>query len=90
MRYAYEPARLATAIADNTILTQEDDTVVAMTVAFGAMLGLLVQGNRLDAGISDKLMKLVKSGELPFHEKVVFPVEKEDFRIIEPSINQIS
>ena len=67
VRYACEPARLATAIADNTILTQEDDTVVAMTVAFGAVLGLLVQGNRLDAGISDKLMKLVKSGELPFH-----------------------
>lgn len=67
VRYAFEPARLATAIADNTILTQVDDTVVSMTVAFGAVLSLLVQGNRLDAGISDKLMKLVTSGELPFH-----------------------
>nr|WP_320015152.1 ADP-ribosylglycohydrolase family protein [uncultured Desulfobacter sp.] len=67
VRYAFEPAQLATAIVDNTILTQVDDTVVSMTVAFGAVLGLLVQGNRLNAGISDKLMKLVKSGELPFH-----------------------
>jgi ADP-ribosylglycohydrolase len=67
VRYAFEPARLSTAIADNTILTQVDDTVVSMTVAFGAVLSLLVQGNRLDAGISDKLMQLVKSGKLPFH-----------------------
>nr|WP_320191564.1 ADP-ribosylglycohydrolase family protein [uncultured Desulfobacter sp.] len=67
VRYAFEPARLASAITDNTILTQVDDTVVSMTVAFGAVLSLLVQGNRLDADISDKLMKLVKSGELPFH-----------------------
>jgi len=67
VRYAFEPARLATTIAENTLLTQKDDTIVSMTVAFGAVLSLLVQGNRLDADISDKLMTLVKSGELPFH-----------------------
>jgi ADP-ribosylglycohydrolase len=67
VRYAFEPARLATTIAENTLLTQKDDTIVSMTVAFGAVLGLLVQGNRLDTDISDKLMTLVKSGELPFH-----------------------
>lgn len=67
VRYAFDPARLASAIVDNTLLTQVDDTVVSMTVAFGAVLSLLVQGNRLDADISDKLMKLVKSGALPFH-----------------------
>jgi hypothetical protein len=38
-----------------------------MTVAFGAVLGQLVQGHPLDDGISTRLMKLVKSGELPFH-----------------------
>jgi hypothetical protein len=38
-----------------------------MTVAFGAVLGLLVQGHSLDADLSGKLMRLVKSGELPFH-----------------------
>jgi len=67
VRYALQPARLASAIADNAVLTQADDTVVSMTVAFGAVLGLLVQGYTLDAELSSKLMELVKSGELPFH-----------------------
>lgn len=67
VRYALQPAQLAQAITDNTVLTQVDDTVASMTVAFGAILGLLVQGNKLDSEISDKLMALVKSGELPFH-----------------------
>jgi ADP-ribosylglycohydrolase len=67
VRYAFQPDKLAAAISDNTILTQNDDTVVSMTVAFGAVLGQLVQGNRLDAELSAKLMKLVKSGALPFH-----------------------
>ena len=67
VRYAFHPDRLAGAITENTLLTQTDDTVVSMTVAFGAVLGLLVQGHRLDADLSGKLMQLVKSGELPFH-----------------------
>ena len=67
VRYAAEPRRLAEAIAANTVLTQADDTVVSLTVAFGAVLGMLVQGHRLDADLSGKLMGLVKSGELPFH-----------------------
>ena len=67
VRYAFQPAQLASAVAGNTILTQVDDTVVSMTVAFGAVLGLLVQGHTLDAKLSARLMKLVKNGELPFH-----------------------
>ena len=67
VRYALHPAKLAAAITANTILTQVDDTVISMTVAFGAVLGLLVQGHTLDADISVKLMKLVKNGELPYH-----------------------
>lgn len=67
VRYALQPDKLAEAISHNTILTQNDDTVVSMTVAFGAVLGQLVQGHKLDADISTKLMALVKSGELPFH-----------------------
>lgn len=67
VRYAAHPTRLAAAVAGNTVLTQKDDTVISMTVAFGAALGLLVQGNRLDRELSGKLMGLVKSGELPFH-----------------------
>ncbi|RUM91322.1 MAG: ADP-ribosylglycohydrolase family protein [Thiomicrospira sp.] len=67
VRYAFQPDKLAAAITQNAILTQEDETVVSMTVAFGAVLGLVVEGNRLDADISAKLMKRVKSGALPFH-----------------------
>jgi ADP-ribosylglycohydrolase len=67
VRYAAQPARLALAVADNAILTQTDDTIVSMTVAYGAVLGLLVQGHTLDTELSGKLMELVKGGELPFH-----------------------
>jgi ADP-ribosylglycohydrolase len=67
IRYALQPSKLAAAITANTLLTQTDDTVVSMTVAFGAVLGLLVQGHALDADLAGKLMRLVKSGELPFH-----------------------
>lgn len=67
VRYARNPARLAASIGANTLLTQSDATVMAMTVAFGAVLGLLVQGHPLDEQISAKLMTLVQSGDLPFH-----------------------
>jgi ADP-ribosylglycohydrolase len=67
VRYALQPSRLASCVAGNAILTQADDTVVSMTVAFSAVLSLLVQGHTLDKNISSKLMQLVKSGELPFH-----------------------
>ncbi|HEU4855383.1 MAG TPA: hypothetical protein VFS89_08905 [Nitrosospira sp.] len=38
-----------------------------MTVAYGAVLSLLVQGHKLDKNLSGKLMDLVKTGQLPFH-----------------------
>lgn len=67
VRYARHPGRLAAAVADNTVLTQSDATVVSLTVAYGAVLGMLVQGHPLDAALSGRLMALVNSGELPFH-----------------------
>lgn len=67
VRYALNPGRLAAAVASNTILTQVDDTVVSMTVAYGAVLGMLVQGHALNSHLSGKLMRLVNKGELPFH-----------------------
>lgn len=67
VRYAFQPHEFATTISDNTRLTQIDDTVVSMTVAYGAVLGLLVQGHVLDKSLSAKLMQLVKTGKLPFH-----------------------
>lgn len=67
IRYALRPSQLASAVTRNTLLTQTDGTVVAMTVAFAATLGMLVEGHALDGELSGKLMARVKSGELPFH-----------------------
>jgi len=67
VRYALEPAKLATAVAENAALTQADDLILSLTLAYGAVLGQLVQGHLLDTNISGRLMKLVKTGELPFH-----------------------
>lgn len=66
-RYANEPARVAETVSANCLLTQVDEAVVAMTTGYGCVLALLVQGEKLDATISDKLMDLVKRGELSFH-----------------------
>ena len=65
--YASSPRKAAEAVWSNTILTQSDEAIVAMTVAYGSVLAQLVAGEKLDAQISEKLMSLVKSGELPFH-----------------------
>lgn len=67
VRYALAPAELARAVTANTALTQTDGTVMAMTAAYGAVLGMLVEGHRLDTDTSDKLMARVKAGILPFH-----------------------
>ncbi|AKH38401.1 MULTISPECIES: ADP-ribosylglycohydrolase family protein [Nitrosomonas] len=67
VRYAFQPTQLAAAITSNTMLTQIDHTVVSMTVAYGAVLALLVQGHPLDIELSGKLMGLVKDDKLPFH-----------------------
>lgn len=66
-RYANEPAKVAQTISANCLLTQADEAIVAMTTAYGCVLGALVRGEKLDADLSDKLMALVKRGELPFH-----------------------
>ena len=67
VRYAFQPQELSAAISSNTRLTQIDDTVVTMTVAYGAVLGLLVQGHKLNRSLSGKLMRLARAGKLPFH-----------------------
>jgi len=67
VQYALKPKELAKNIAHNTFLTQVDDIAGSMTVAYGAVLAQLIQGEKLDSKISDKLMKLVKKGDLPFH-----------------------
>ncbi len=67
VRYARQPTELARQVAANTLLTQGDELVVAMTVAFCAVLGQLVQGHPFDTHLSSRLMGLVKRGDLPFH-----------------------
>jgi ADP-ribosylglycohydrolase len=66
-RYARTPAKVAETVSSNCRLTQADDAIVAMTTAYCCVLALLVQGEKLDPFLSDKLMALVKGGELPFH-----------------------
>lgn len=67
VRYAFSPLEMAAAISSNTRLTQNDETVVALTAAYGATLGLLVQGNKLDGSLSSKLLRLARARKLPFH-----------------------
>lgn len=66
-RYAKSPAKVAATVSANCLLTQSDEAIVAMTTAYACVLALLVNGEKLDPMISDKLMDLVKAGELPFH-----------------------
>ncbi len=67
VRYAFQPPEMAAAISGNTRLTQNDETIVALTVAYGSVLGLLVQGEKLDCSLSNKLMRLARARKLPFH-----------------------
>ncbi len=85
VRYARQPAELAKNVAANTVLTQTDPTVVAMTVAFGAVLGQLVQGHPLDTRLSTRLMALVKEGALPFHA-----VTSDDLQPPQPGVPEPS
>jgi ADP-ribosylglycohydrolase len=65
--YATSPTELAHSVVANTRLTQNDPAVMAMSLAYAAVLGQLVKGEKMGPDISMKLMNLVKSGELPFH-----------------------
>ena len=66
-RYAKRPAKVAETVSANCRLTQADEAIVAMTTAYCCVLGLLVQGEKLDPFLSDKLLELTKAGDLPFH-----------------------
>ena len=71
VRYATNPSKLASAVSSNTLLTQCDETINALTVAYGAVLGMLIQGHPLDQHLSSKLMQLVKDQTLPFHAMTI-------------------
>lgn len=65
--YAMQPKKMAEAVCSNMVLTQRDPTVVAMSVAYNAVLAQLVSGTLLTPQISATLLKQVHSGALPFH-----------------------
>lgn len=64
--YAGQPKLLSAAVYANTRLTQDDEMVLAHTLTFNAVLGLLIEGHALDGALSDKLLAQVDQGELPF------------------------
>lgn len=67
IRYAGAPDKLVEYAEANTTLTQYDETVVALSIAYCAVLGLLVSGERFDENISTTLAEMVDSGVFPFH-----------------------
>lgn len=66
VRHAGDPALMSQAIADNTALTQSSETMLSMGVAYGCILARLIQGDKLDEGISQHPMKWMAEGALAF------------------------
>jgi ADP-ribosylglycohydrolase len=66
-RYAGQPQTLAHSMVANCQLTQNDPAIVAMSLAYAAVLGELIAGAAMSPSISETLMRRVKAGELPFH-----------------------
>ena len=65
--YACDLKTMAAAVQRNARLTQHDETVLSLTVAFNAVLALLIRGKPLDGTISGELMSFAKSRDLPFY-----------------------
>ena len=69
VRFALNPSKLAHSAIANASLTQNDGTVLAMTVAYACVLGMLVEGHALDTQISDKLGYPVGGANAKIFEK---------------------
>jgi ADP-ribosylglycohydrolase len=65
--YAFDLKAMAAAVNRNARLMQNDATVLSLTVAFNAVLALLIQGHPLDENLSSTLMSSAKTGALPFY-----------------------
>lgn len=65
--YADDLHTMSLSIASNSMLTQSDELIASLSVAYNALLALLIQGESFDESISLKLMKEVNAGRLPFH-----------------------
>ncbi len=66
--FALQPKKMAEAACSNIILTQRDPAIVAMSVAFNAVLSQLISGVSLTPQMGARLMAQVSSGILPFHQ----------------------
>ena len=84
-RYAKDPAKVAKTVSANCVLTQADDAIVAMTTAYCCVLALLVLGEKLDPLLSDKLLDLVKQGDLPFYAVTTGKTRPPDPKNFNPS-----
>ena len=80
--YANKPAELVEHTESNMALTQSDETVLALSIAFCAMLGLVVTGQRFDEKITNTLEQMVDDGVLPFYRTTSskHPGPREDGR----------
>lgn len=65
--YAYDLTQLSHTVASDVALTQADDIVGSLSLAFNLVLAMLIRGHRLDENLSGKLMKKVYNKEIPFH-----------------------
>jgi ADP-ribosylglycohydrolase len=68
-RYALDPSAAARHAFDNCRLTQTDSLVAQQSVTFACVLAALIRGEAFDEQLSNKLMELVSSGEIPFVAK---------------------
>lgn len=64
--FAADPCVAARHAYENAKLTQTDPLVLQHSVAFASVLAALIRGEAFDSELSEKLMKLVESGEIPF------------------------
>ena len=67
--FALDPGAAARHALDNCRLSQTDPLVAQQSVACACVVAALVRGETFDEHLSDKLMDLVSSGEIPFVAK---------------------
>ncbi len=65
-RFAADPEATARHAFAHSRLTQNDSLVLQHSVAFACVVAALVRGEKLDEEISDRMMKLVEEGAIPF------------------------
>ncbi|HET7061349.1 MAG TPA: ADP-ribosylglycohydrolase family protein [Nitrosospira sp.] len=78
VRYAFQPEELAATISSNTRLTQIDDIAVTLTVAYGAVLSLLVQAQAQQEPFG-QAHAIIKGGKTAFpHDNTYRPAAAPD------------